>query len=339
MSTLQGASDREPSLPAQPRAQGVRDLACRAWRGARGAARNVARRSSRADGDSTASCSSEERSRASASIGGCAADWRFSGEPLRTALPRVVPGPEPFFRAGFLLFLGRAAPLTPQAPIIGGGCHRDGDARCLPQSDPRAHRRHQCAHARGARRAAPGCRPEGVASADIVRGDRQGFLSCTRFHPARRFARRAGRRRHLATPGDLPGDRTHPDLPAVPRPAGAAPSARRCARPALRGVPTLHSLKARPCRNSCGGVQNLSSAHRGRSTTFGESARGLLHSHVPVLTGVVALFPAVPIVQRPRTWPFQGQNAGSNPAGDATTGGNSTTPDRNRSSAIAPSKA
>ena len=26
----------------------------------------------------------------------------------------------------------------------------------------------------------------------------------------------------------------------------------------------------------------------------------------------------VPIVQRPRTWPFQGQNAGSNPAGDAT---------------------
>ena len=25
----------------------------------------------------------------------------------------------------------------------------------------------------------------------------------------------------------------------------------------------------------------------------------------------------VPIVQRPRTWPFQGQNAGSNPAGDA----------------------
>jgi hypothetical protein len=29
-------------------------------------------------------------------------------------------------------------------------------------------------------------------------------------------------------------------------------------------------------------------------------------------------FPHVPIVQRPRTWPFQGQNAGSNPAGDAT---------------------
>ena len=29
--------------------------------------------------------------------------------------------------------------------------------------------------------------------------------------------------------------------------------------------------------------------------------------------------PNVPIVQRPRTWPFQGQNAGSNPAGDANT--------------------
>src|SRR5687768_16178131 len=28
--------------------------------------------------------------------------------------------------------------------------------------------------------------------------------------------------------------------------------------------------------------------------------------------------PRVPIVQRPRTWPFQGQNTGSNPVGDAT---------------------
>jgi hypothetical protein len=28
--------------------------------------------------------------------------------------------------------------------------------------------------------------------------------------------------------------------------------------------------------------------------------------------------PHVPIVQRPRTWPFQGQNTGSNPVGDAT---------------------
>jgi hypothetical protein len=26
----------------------------------------------------------------------------------------------------------------------------------------------------------------------------------------------------------------------------------------------------------------------------------------------------VPIVQRPRTWPFQGQNTGSNPVGDAS---------------------
>jgi hypothetical protein len=29
------------------------------------------------------------------------------------------------------------------------------------------------------------------------------------------------------------------------------------------------------------------------------------------------LTPSVPIVQRPRTWPFQGQNPGSNPGGDA----------------------
>src|SRR5579862_3149263 len=28
--------------------------------------------------------------------------------------------------------------------------------------------------------------------------------------------------------------------------------------------------------------------------------------------------PRVPIVQRPRTWPFQGQDPGSNPGGDAT---------------------
>src|SRR5581483_11212863 len=28
--------------------------------------------------------------------------------------------------------------------------------------------------------------------------------------------------------------------------------------------------------------------------------------------------PRVPIVQRPRTWPFQGQNTGSNPVGDVT---------------------
>ena len=33
----------------------------------------------------------------------------------------------------------------------------------------------------------------------------------------------------------------------------------------------------------------------------------------------------VPIVQRPRTWPFQGQNTGSNPVGDATANG-STNP-------------
>ena len=43
----------------------------------------------------------------------------------------------------------------------------------------------------------------------------------------------------LATAGDLPGDRAHPDLPAVARPAGAPPSARRGARPALRGVPNV----------------------------------------------------------------------------------------------------
>ena len=31
--------------------------------------------------------------------------------------------------------------------------------------------------------------------------------------------------------------------------------------------------------------------------------------------------PHVPIVQRPRTWPFQGQNTGSNPVGDAIASG------------------
>jgi hypothetical protein len=35
---------------------------------------------------------------------------------------------------------------------------------------------------------------------------------------------------------------------------------------------------------------------------------------------------SVPIVQRPRTWPFQGQNTGSNPVGDVTNGDKPTTP-------------
>ena len=51
---------------------------------------------------------------------------------------------------------------------------------------------------------------------------------------------------------------------------------------------------------------------------LGETAVELLHSFVPVSTGDLEQT-SVPIVQRPRTWPFQGQNTGSNPVGDATT--------------------
>ena len=40
------------------------------------------------------------------------------------------------------------------------------------------------------------------------------------------------------------------------------------------------------------------------------------------MLGCIAL--RVPIVQRPRTWPFQGQNTGSNPVGDATAVANSS---------------
>ena len=53
---------------------------------------------------------------------------------------------------------------------------------------------------------------------------------------------------------------------------------------------------------------------------LGETAVELLHSFVPVSTGDLEQT-SVPIVQRPRTWPFQGQNTGSNPVGDAIKGG------------------
>ena len=46
--------------------------------------------------------------------------------------------------------------------------------------------------------------------------------------------------------------------------------------------------------------------------------RGLLSSGVPgTRPELLYALPRVPIVQRPRTWPFQGQNTGSNPVGDA----------------------
>src|SRR5439155_20152631 len=45
----------------------------------------------------------------------------------------------------------------------------------------------------------------------------------------------------------------------------------------------------------------------------------------------------VPIVQRPRTWPFQGQNTGSNPVGDAIDVLLSLTELRAETSLIAPS--
>jgi hypothetical protein len=45
------------------------------------------------------------------------------------------------------------------------------------------------------------------------------------------------------------------------------------------------------------------------------SAGGACYHLVFRWLGCSALY--VPIVQRPRTWPFQGQNTGSNPVGDA----------------------
>src|SRR5262249_20778150 len=53
-------------------------------------------------------------------------------------------------------------------------------------------------------------------------------------------------------------------------------------------------------------------------------------------------FHRVPIVQRPRTWPFQGQNTGSNPVGDATSVTTAvaprTSPPNTADSPICPSK-
>ena len=60
----------------------------------------------------------------------------------------------------------------------------------------------------------------------------------------------------------------------------------------------------------------------GRSGRAGRARQGGMLEFLPALAGV-PVEPAnallqVPIVQRPRTWPFQGQNTGSNPVGDAT---------------------
>jgi hypothetical protein len=53
---------------------------------------------------------------------------------------------------------------------------------------------------------------------------------------------------------------------------------------------------------------------------------------------ILGSFEHVPIVQRPRTWPFQGQNTGSNPVGDARKGATPATPANNRQTAASPSK-
>jgi hypothetical protein len=46
--------------------------------------------------------------------------------------------------------------------------------------------------------------------------------------------------------------------------------------------------------------------------------REVFEYETPNLDVLSASYLHVPIVQRPRTWPFQGQNTGSNPVGDAT---------------------
>ena len=57
-------------------------------------------------------------------------------------------------------------------------------------------------------------------------------------------------------------------------------------------------------------------------------ARGWYHQVFGASFYACRCTPRVPIVQRPRTWPFQGQNTGSNPVGDAKHWTNSTKPDR-----------
>src|SRR3954469_17438026 len=62
---------------------------------------------------------------------------------------------------------------------------------------------------------------------------------------------------------------------------------------------------------------DLRLATRGRAgvrPAVGTSRRVMIFVYSAQLS---AARPSVPIVQRPRTWPFQGQNTGSNPVGDA----------------------
>ena len=59
------------------------------------------------------------------------------------------------------------------------------------------------------------------AGADVVRGDRQGVLSCTRFHPARRIDPRTERGRHAPAADHVPRHCAHSDFQVVAGPAGA----------------------------------------------------------------------------------------------------------------------
>ncbi len=127
-----------------------------------------------------------------------------------------------FRRQVFCWVRPRAAPILRQEFSVADRCCSIDWRRRGVEYPSCPHRRYQRADTRPARRAAARGGPQGVAGADGIRGDRQSCLSCTRFHPARRIARRARCRGHARAVDDVPGDVADPGLPAVSRPQSPA---------------------------------------------------------------------------------------------------------------------
>ena len=82
---------------------------------------------------------------------------------------------------------------------------------------------------------------------------------------------------------------------------------------ALKKKPIIRDVRSPKTKRRRGGGGGGGGGVGGGGGRGGAAEKG----HACVYDLLVQVLPPVPIVQRPRTWPFQGQNAGSNPAGDA----------------------
>ena len=88
-------------------------------------------------------------------------------------------------------------------------------------------------------------------------------------------------------------------------------------------VRRLEAARARRADRQIGNVP-VEVVQRATQTRLPDDLLRLSPEAMPVFRGRIMArllrspLPCVPIVQRPRTWPFQGQDMGSNPVGDAT---------------------